>query len=165
MRSLRIIFFGLIISFAVTFCFAQSGGNFTIEKNVLATGGGTVSGGTITIAGTAGQPSAGFSSGGAFFLFGGFVTPDLAPTASSVSVSGRLVVSSGAGVTGAIIRIVDPNGATRSQRTGAFGYFRFDDVEIGTTYIISVESKRFQFAPQVVTVNDQIDELIFVSIP
>src|SRR5687767_3756668 len=52
---------------------AQSGGQFTITKSVIAGGGGASSAGTFTLAGTIGQPLAGGPSSGAnFSLISGF---------------------------------------------------------------------------------------------
>ncbi len=53
--------------------FAQSGGNFTIERSVVAGGGGTISGGNFTSDGTIGQPVAGTTSvSGNFSVENGF---------------------------------------------------------------------------------------------
>src|SRR5687768_1746236 len=52
---------------------AQQGGTFTVTKNVIAAGGGRVSGGSFAVDGTIGQPLAGApSSGAAFTLISGF---------------------------------------------------------------------------------------------
>ena len=61
---------------------AQSGGNFTIEQSVIASGGGTSNGGSFTVESTSGQAVAGGLIGNQpFNLFSGFWTPDsFAPT-------------------------------------------------------------------------------------
>lgn len=86
-----------------------------------------------------------------------------AVVASNVSVSGRVSTNDGRGLTNAYVTLTDSQGATRIARTSAFGYFRFDDVEVGQNYIVSISSKRFQFTPQVVAVNDEITDLTFVA--
>lgn len=143
---------------------AQTGGAFTIEKSVIASGGGTSSGGAFTVLGTTGQPSAGIATGAPFTLFGAFITPSPAPTAAGVTVSGRVFVSDGAGLRNAVVLLTDSFGNTRTTRTGSFGYFRFDEVEAGQTYVFSIQSKRFQFNPQVVAVNENLEELNFTAI-
>lgn len=40
-----------------------------------------------------------------------------------------------------------------------FGGFGFEEVEAGQTYIIDVRSKRQQFTPQVLTINEDVTEL------
>lgn len=85
------------------------------------------------------------------------------PTAASVSISGR-VMGGGRGVANATVRLTDSNGATRTARTTTFGYYRFDDVEVGQTYIVSVQTKRYRFAPQAVNVFEELIGLDFYNI-
>lgn len=87
----------------------------------------------------------------------------LAPTAAGVSVSGRVSTNNGRGLRNAIVTMIDSGGNFRSYRTGAFGYFIFDDVEVGETYVFQVQSKQFQFAPQVVTISEELTELNFTA--
>jgi len=49
--------------------------------------------------------------------------------------------------------------------TNAFGYYRFEDVGAGETYIVNVFSKRYSFAPQVVTVTEDLTDLNFTAHP
>jgi Carboxypeptidase regulatory-like domain len=85
-----------------------------------------------------------------------------APTAANVSVSGR-VIAGNRGLTNAIVTMTDQNGVAHSTRTSSFGNYRFDNVEVGQTYVVSVRSKRFQFAPQVVNVVEELSEFNFYS--
>ena len=87
--------------------------------------------------------------------------------AANVSVGGRVLATNGAGIKNAIVSITDSNGISRTVRTGSFGYYNFDEVEAGRTYIVSVASKRFVFAnpTQVITVNDNIGDLDFIAQP
>jgi hypothetical protein len=82
------------------------------------------------------------------------------PTAASVSISGR-VMAGKQGLSRATVYLTDQKGETRTARTNSFGYFRFEEVEVGETYIINVSSKRYQFNPQVVTLTEEINELNF----
>jgi len=53
--------------------YAQSGGNYSLNKSTIASGGGQSSGGDFTLNGTMGQVDASNSiSGGDFSLAGGF---------------------------------------------------------------------------------------------
>lgn len=85
-----------------------------------------------------------------------------APTAANVSVSGR-VIAAGRGLQNAVVSMADANGNTRTARTSSFGYFRFENVEVGQTYVLQVRSRRFTFASQVITVNQEITEMIFTA--
>lgn len=63
----------VILLLASSVNFAQSGGNFTITKSVIAGGGGRVSGGTYSLDGTIGQAIAGGPAiGGAYNLQSGY---------------------------------------------------------------------------------------------
>ncbi len=88
-----------------------------------------------------------------------------APVAAGVSVSGRVLTPDGQGVRGAVITIAGLNGEPRTARTGSFGYYRFDDVLAGETYLISVASKRYQFTSRTVSVGDELTDVDFVAEP
>ncbi len=82
-----------------------------------------------------------------------------APTAASVSVSGRVRTPNGRGLTNAIVTLTDASGNQRLARTTAFGYFHFEDVSAGETYIVEVSSKRYRFASQVLSINQDVTDL------
>ncbi len=87
------------------------------------------------------------------------------PTAASVSLSGRVLTNDGRGLRNAVVSLTKENGETIFTRTSSFGYYRFDEIEVGQTVILAVSSKRFQFAPQVVSLSDELTELDFVALP
>ena len=87
-----------------------------------------------------------------------------APTAASVSISGRVFGGSGKGLRNAYVILTDEQGRSRTVQTSAFGYYRFEEVEVGRTYILTVQSKRYEFEPQVVFVTDEITELNFYPV-
>lgn len=95
------------------------------------------------------------------------VAESLAPTAANVSVSGRVVSAFGSGIGKVRVSLTDSSGETRTVVTSTFGYFRFDEVQAGQTYIVGVRSKRYQFAEpdQVISVNDEIGDLVFTALP
>jgi len=123
-----------------------------------------LSAGTIIIANFAGAPPANGS-------FSTFITNNFgtrcstvsAPTAASVSISGRVLTGSGRGLANASVYLTDQNGNTRVSRTSSFGYYRFEDVQAGQTVIVTVVSKRFQFAPQVLNLTEEATQLNFVA--
>lgn len=89
----------------------------------------------------------------------------LPSTAASVSISGRVLRGKGYSVGNAVVSLTGSSGSPRQARTGSFGYYRFDNVDVGQTYIISVSSKRYQFEPQVVFLLDDIGDLDFIALP
>ena len=87
------------------------------------------------------------------------------PTAGAVSVSGQVKTSNGTGIRDAIISLTAQDGSTRIARPSSFGFYRFDEVPAGETYVISVASKRFTFIrpSNVISVLDNIVGLDFVA--
>ncbi len=90
-----------------------------------------------------------------------------APTAASVAVSGRILTADGRGISAARVSIVNHNGETRTALTNSFGYYRFNEISAGETYVVSIAHKRFQFAdnPRALTVQEAISELNFTAEP
>ena len=88
-------------------------------------------------------------------------TIGFAPTAAPVSISGRVILPNDLGLTKALVRLTDSQGNSRTTATGKFGVFRFGDVAAGEIYVLSVSSKRYTFAPQIVTANADLIGLNF----
>ena len=86
-------------------------------------------------------------------------------TAASTTVGGHIVTAAGRGIARARVLMTDANGETRYALTNAFGYFRFENVEAGESYIVGVESKLYSFAPQVITISADITEINFIAQP
>lgn len=91
--------------------------------------------------------------------------PDLGPTASAVTVTGRVLTSDGFGIGGARVVLTGSNGEQRMALTSAFGYFRLEDVSAGETVVVTVLSKRYTFAPLIVTLTDELTELNIAANP
>ncbi len=86
-----------------------------------------------------------------------------APTAALVSTSGRVLSLFGRGIAQARVSLTDAQGQKRTVSTNSFGYYNFNNVEVGQTYILSVSAKRFQFQPQVITISEEAVGLNFVA--
>lgn len=135
-------------------CSAQTGGGYDVSHSNVH-GSGRSSGGQFTVDGTIGQAGAGtvsseapFSMRSGFWAFGPF-----APTAAHVSISGRVAKADGAGVKGVYLRLLAPDGSVRQALSSSFGYFRFESVEAGRTYILSAHSSRWGFTQPAVAIN------------
>ena len=85
-------------------------------------------------------------------------------TAAGVEVSGRVTTPDGRGLRNAAVSLTDASGVVRSVTTGSFGYYRFDNVEAGRTYIVTVNSRRYRFASRAVQVMDTLAEFNFVGL-
>src|SRR6266700_7879122 len=71
-----------------------SGGPYSLDQSVIASGGGDATGGSYAIIGTSGQSTAGtFSTAGGYGVRGGFWQGTLFPTAAPVSVRGRVLTA------------------------------------------------------------------------
>jgi len=144
----------LLLTFSIE---AQTGGTSDLSHNVIAGGGGSSSssGGGFIIAGTVGQPVAGtISSEGNYSLRGGFwAFNTLGPTAAQVSLAGRVELDNYKGIVNVSVTLQNlSTGLVRSTLTNHFGYYRFDELEIGT-YLVRVQHRNYQFSPSETTVN------------
>lgn len=145
---------------------AQSGGPYEITQSVTAGGGGTSGGGSYSITGSTAQSIAGVqSSNGPYSARGGFWQFFFAPTAAEVSVTGRVTDAKGRPIARVRVMLEGSPAGVRSAVTNGFGYFHFDEVEIGRTYIIAPVHKTYEFTPSVLTVHDRIDDLEIVALP
>ena len=88
------------------------------------------------------------------------LVPELAPTAANVFVSGRVASPNGTGVSGATVSITNAQGTSRTVRTNSFGYFRFENVTAGETYVLGVKAKQYRFAPQALWISDNVSDLV-----
>ena len=87
----------------------------------------------------------------------------LAPTAANVSVSGKVLDSFGRYVSKARVIATDQNGRSRTASVNSFGFYHFDEISVGETYIFQVISKRLIFAPQIVNISENISDLNFTA--
>lgn len=76
------------------------------------------------------------------------------------TISGR-VFTAKKPIPNAIVHLSDQDGTLKIARTNMFGYFRFEDIEVGETYIVNVYSKNYQFAPQIINFSENIINLEF----
>jgi hypothetical protein len=90
---------------------------------------------------------------------GTVVNDDLAPTAAPVSITGRVLTSDGRGISGASVSLTDSLGVAYQARTNSFGYYRFEEVRGGESYILTVAAKRLKFSPQIVNADADITGL------
>lgn len=85
-------------------------------------------------------------------------------TAAMVPVTGRVLVNASRPLANAMVYLTDSAGNTLVATTNHFGYYVFNEVEVGQTVIVSVASKRFEFAPQVFILNDEVVDLDFMAL-
>jgi subtilisin-like proprotein convertase family protein len=93
----------------------------------------------------------------------GTPTPTPTPTPTAF-VSGKVFTPNGQALRSAIVTLTDSQNNRRTATTGSFGTYLFDNIQVGETYVLSVSSKRYRFAPLVVTFNGSQSDVDFVGL-
>lgn len=98
-----------------------------------------------------------------------FTNTELVPTAAEVPVGGRIVVKTEEGMVGIGSSVVTLTPVAAGERymavSNSFGYFQFDSVPVGETYILTVAAKGYSFDPPSMTISvfDPIQDLQFIA--
>lgn len=90
------------------------------------------------------------------------------PVAANASIAGRVTTSGGNGIRNAVVEISGGDlPAPIMVQTGSFGYYQFDGLVVGRTYVVTVVSKRFTFAnsTRVIGLQSDITDFDFVAEP
>ena len=110
-------------------------------------------------------PNPGWSVDSIALSGAGFVTEfACSPPIPPVSISGRVLTPNGIGLRNASVSISDTFGLVRRFVTNSFGVYIIDGVRPAGTYTISVNSKRYRFQPQVVSVTAALANVDFVGL-
>lgn len=99
---------------------------------------------------------------------GGWQLQFIQATAAGASISGRVSTADGAGIRNAKV-VVTGNSLTEPLvvTTGSFGYFTFDGLRTGETYVVTVNSQRYTFSTpsRVISLVDSVFDADFVADP
>jgi len=90
------------------------------------------------------------------------------PTAASASISGRVMTADGRPIRNATVTITGNSlMEPRTFQTGTFGYYMFDGLQTGETYVVTVNSRRFTFQvpARVISLIDNVADADFVADP
>ncbi|HLM01038.1 MAG TPA: carboxypeptidase-like regulatory domain-containing protein [Pyrinomonadaceae bacterium] len=149
-------FFRLFICSSCSICvFAQTSALYDLSHAVVPGGGEKSSSALYKAEGTIAQPVAGALSigtyaatGTQYSVHGGFwFSQALAPTAASVSITGRVNNPKGIAAGVRIVLTDAATGVARTALTNQFGYYRFEELGVGRVYVLQPESKNLQFTP------------------
>ena len=103
-----------------------------------------------------------------FAFNGGWGIEFLSSTAASASISGRVATASGNGIRNARV-VITGNSLAQPMiaTTGSFGYYTFDGLATGQTYVVTVNSQRytFQTPSRVISLVDNIADADFTAVP
>lgn len=88
------------------------------------------------------------------------------PTSAGVTVGGRIVDHTGRGIGRVAVTIVGGELTTPVRAiTSPFGYYRFEDLTVGATYILTVDSKQYSFTPnsRIISLTDEVSDIDFTA--
>ncbi|MDQ4120795.1 MAG: carboxypeptidase regulatory-like domain-containing protein [Acidobacteriota bacterium] len=99
--------------------------------------------------------------------FSPFAITQAGPTTASVTIGGQVKTAAGRGIRNVKLTLTNQNGETRAVLSNAFGYYRFADVPVGGTYIISAFGKRFAFETpmRVLNIAEETENIDFIALP
>jgi uncharacterized delta-60 repeat protein len=112
------------------------------------------------------QPNGKILLGGQIGYTFGLVRYQGTPVAQNVAIGGLVSNSSGRAIRNVTLQITGGNlTQPKIARTNSFGYYRFQDLEVGQTYVVSIAAKRYTFAnpSRVITLNENLDSEDFMS--
>jgi hypothetical protein len=99
---------------------------------------------------------------------GGWQIQFVPTTAAGLAISGRVTTADGNGIRNAKV-VITGNSLAQPiiATTGSFGYYMFDGLEAGETYVLTVNSRRYTFSmpSRVLSLVDNVVDADFVADP
>jgi len=86
-------------------------------------------------------------------------------TSSAVSVSGKVFSPEGNAIPRAIVTVSNNNGLVATAKTNTFGNYSFANLPGGVSYTFQVTAKGYSFAPQTLSVTNDLTDLNFTAQP
>lgn len=87
------------------------------------------------------------------------------PSPAEVTVSGRVQTAGGQPIGNATVTLISNTGTRRSAITTPSGTFSVASITAGQTYGVQTAHKSYNFAPQVITVVDEISNMVITASP
>jgi CSLREA domain-containing protein len=81
-----------------------------------------------------------------------------------VQISGKVLKPNGRGLNNAVVTLTSTDGEPLSVETDSHGNFSFDSVTPGRSYIISAESRQYNYTPQNIFVTEARNDVNFVPL-
>ena len=142
----------------------EPGNSAAVGLSLASVFGGISPNGTWSLYVRDDDGSAFVQQAGSGVIAGGWGIDFLAPTAANASVSGRVVTASGRGIRNVTV-VIESGGISRRALTGSFGYYRFDSLPVGDTYVVTAKSKLYIFPSRVITLFDNVGNADFIAEP
>jgi uncharacterized repeat protein (TIGR01451 family) len=86
-------------------------------------------------------------------------------TAGGVLIAGRVSTAYGYGVQNAVVTLVDGSGNSFQTITSPMGYYFFEDVPAGRTYVLSPTAKGLSFTQRILNVGGDLPDTDLVALP
>lgn len=80
----------------------------------------------------------------------------LQSSAAQVSVRGRVLTGYGIPLQRGIVTLTNSEGNSDYVYTNSFGYYRFDNLPVGSIYTLNVRAKGYTFDPQVLMLSEEM---------
>ncbi|CAN5170761.1 hypothetical protein BH20ACI2_BH20ACI2_27630 [soil metagenome] len=84
-------------------------------------------------------------------------------SSESYQLAGRVTTTSGRGITGVRVSVIDSTGNTRSVSTSSFGYFNFEDLPPGD-YTLTSQGKRYRFSPRTISLTSSVTDISIIGV-
>jgi hypothetical protein len=88
---------------------------------------------------------------------------NFSPTAAGVSVSGKVTDSNGRALGSALVVLEDANGNPKRTISSPLGYFAFENITAGDTYVISAFAKGHSFPARAISVAADVNDLVLTG--
>ena len=134
----------------------------TITFNEQINGAGEITVNAVHINITSGGTNTNVIIGSAY---SDIVCGTIGPTPSNVTVAGRVLTSSGAGIAGATVTLTNSTGGRQSAISNGTGNFSVQSVAAGQSYTVTATHKSFSFQSQFISVDDEINDLEITANP
>jgi Tol biopolymer transport system component len=90
--------------------------------------------------------------------------PDWQPLFPVAQISGRAMTPGGKGLRNAEVTLTDSEGLVRTVTTSTLGYYSIDNIESGSSYTLSVWSKRYRFSSRTFEANSDLMNIDFFGL-
>ena len=83
---------------------------------------------------------------------------------ASATISGRVTTPSGTNLRNVVVTLVDANNIRQTATTSSFGIYSISNVSVGGSFTLTVASKRYRFAPQLLQVTGNLTGVDFIGL-
>ncbi|HMS38710.1 MAG TPA: carboxypeptidase regulatory-like domain-containing protein [Pyrinomonadaceae bacterium] len=86
--------------------------------------------------------------------------------AAEVPIGGRITTANGNGIRNVAVSLTESGGNVRTVRTNAFGYYNFEQIEVGQNVTLTINSKRYTFTnpTRIISVTEELSDVDWTAI-